>query len=254
MPTINLRNPFRRDGTRPPLRQRAASLKAAAARAIRGEAPSPGTADPALIALEAEFWAATAAFNEVDTAIGVAYDAYEEPPMPAALRVSRLDWIEHTIPRADTAPAPGGRMRFLPYSRRHVEELRGRRHMMSVPGLGDQRPNPRAQERGDAIVTAWDTWRAEIAAAKQAVGLPALLATRDAAIERRNKVLARIHETPARSLADFVLKARIASAVCQGEPLRPADRELSIEDDDAMPYAITADLLALAGDSMATGA
>ncbi|AWB26176.1 hypothetical protein DA075_35485 (plasmid) [Methylobacterium currus] len=98
MPTINLRNPFRRDGARPPLRQRAASLKAAAARAIRGETPPLGTADPALIALEAEFRAAAADYYAADTAIGVVHETYEEPPMPAALRVSRLDWIEHTIP------------------------------------------------------------------------------------------------------------------------------------------------------------
>ncbi|AWB26175.1 hypothetical protein DA075_35480 (plasmid) [Methylobacterium currus] len=126
--------------------------------------------------------------------------------------------------------------------------------MMSVPGLGDQRPNPRAQARGDAIVAAWDAWQAEIAASREAVGLPTLLDARYAAVERRDKALARIQETPARSLADLVLKARIASAVCDGLSLRPADRDLLPDEDEAMPFAITADLLALAGDSVATGA
>ncbi|TNC05120.1 hypothetical protein FF100_36145 [Methylobacterium terricola] len=123
-----------------------------------------------------------------------------------------------------------------------------------MPSLSGQRPDPQAQARGDEIVAAWDAWQAETAAARQAVGLPPLLASRNAAIERRDKALAHTHETPARSLADLVLKARITSAVCDGLSLRPADRDLWPDADEAMPFAITADLLALSGARAMTGA
>lgn len=44
MPSLNLRNPFRRNAARQSLRQRAAALKAAAARVIRSPEQSPGPA------------------------------------------------------------------------------------------------------------------------------------------------------------------------------------------------------------------
>lgn len=46
MPSLKLRNPFRRDDTRPSLRQRAAALKASAARVIRRQSRAAKTAAP----------------------------------------------------------------------------------------------------------------------------------------------------------------------------------------------------------------
>jgi hypothetical protein len=254
VPSLNLRNPFRRDNSRPPLRQRAAILKAAAARVIRGE-PSPlGTVNPVLVALEAEFQAATVAFTEADDEVGAAYERYIEPTMPDALWPRNDDWVMDTIPRPDTVPITPGRHRVLPYGERHAEELRGRRHVVKVFSRRDPVPCRPAQERGDAIVAAWDSWQASIAAARQAAGLTPLLEARGVAGERQRAALSLLHETPARSLSDFALKARVASAVCDGLPLRPADRALFSDDEEAMPFAITADLLALSGSHTATGA
>ncbi|GJD66597.1 hypothetical protein [Methylobacterium frigidaeris] len=254
MPSLNLRNPFRRDGSSQPLRQRAAILKAAAARVIRRE-PSPlGAANPVLAALEAEFQAANAALSEADAALGEVQAPFEEPDRPKALEPQRRDWMLHSIPRPDVMQLADRSLKPLHYGLVQVEELRGRRHMKRAHGFGDWVPDPMAQARGDGIVAAWDAWQAEVEAAKQAAGIPPRLAAWEAALDHRDEVLERIHQTPARSLADFALKARIASTVCKGEPLSPADRRIPTDYEDAMPYAIAAELLALSGDRTATGA
>lgn len=254
MPSLNLRNPFRRDGTRQPLRQRATNLKAAAARVIRGE-PSPlGAASPVLAALEAEFRVATAVLDEADRALVEVQAPFEDPVRPAALMPQQRDWMLTSIPRADLMPLGNGRSKWLPYGWAQVEELRGRRHMYRPIACMDPRPDLIAQARGDEIVAAWDAWQAETEAAKQAAGIPQRFAAYSAALACRDEVLKRIHQIPARTLADFALKARIASAMCLGEPLSPADRGIPTDHEDAMPYAIAAELLALSGDRAATEA
>jgi len=254
VPSLNLRNPFRRDGARPPLRQRAASLKAAAARVIRGEPSSPGAANPVLVALEVEFQAAAAALAEADRALGEVQAPFEEPDRPAALNHQHRDLWLTSIPKPDLMPLASGGAKVLPYGLVQVEKLRGRQHTYRPTAFMDPRPDPIAQERGDAIVAAWDAWRAEVEAAEQAAGLSQRRAAWSAALDHWNEVLERIHQTPARSLADFALKARIASAVCQGELLSPADRGIPTDHDDAMPYAIAAELLALSGNRTVKGA
>ncbi|TNC05121.1 hypothetical protein FF100_36150 [Methylobacterium terricola] len=91
MPSLNLRNVLRRDSNRPTFRKRAAILKAAAARVIHG-VPSPlGATNPVLSALEVEFKDAIAELTKADDAIGRAYEAQDEPLMPAALLPKRID-------------------------------------------------------------------------------------------------------------------------------------------------------------------
>ena len=81
-------------------------------------------ADAALIALEAEFLEADAAFRNAADALGDARDLYEEPPIPAALKVWSNDWIYSSIPRPPIKPLQDGRCLLLPYGEAEVEILR----------------------------------------------------------------------------------------------------------------------------------
>ena len=213
--------------------------------------------DADLLVLEAEFLAAHRAVEDAYAAYALAGDAYENPPVPRELRVWRNDWIIKSLPRThtQTLETVGGKVVLVAhYGVEEVAQLRGVRCLRPSYGTaGDLQPDgsralpdAKAQERADAIVAAWDRWQAEIAAAKEAANLPALIAAHGAAQDRRAPVLERLRGAPARSLAGLGVKARIALAVDGNADLKRTGREeYGADDPQAFIYDLAGDVLAL---------
>ncbi|MCJ2074774.1 hypothetical protein MKK68_03790 [Methylobacterium sp. E-016] len=213
--------------------------------------------DAELLALEAEFLAAHRAVEDAYAAYALAGDAYENPPVPRELRIWRNDWIIKSLPRphTQTLKTVGSKAVLVThYGAEEVAHLRGVRCLRPSYGTAGELqpdgtralPDAKAQERADAIVAAWDRWQAEIAAAKEAASLPALIAAHEAAQDRRAPILERLRGTPAGSLAGLGVKARIAVALDGDADLKRTGREeYDAEDPQAFIYDLAGDALAL---------
>lgn len=221
--------------------------------------------DVELLALEVEFVSAHRAAEDAHAAHAMVWDDYEDPAVPAALRVGRLDWITKGIPGTwvDSYETVRGKLvRTVHYGEREVAQMRGVRCVRpAYGGSGELQPDgthgvpdTRAQERVDAIVAAWDLWQAEIVAKKEALGLPALIIARDAARDLREPILERLRATPARTLAGLGAKARVAFALDGDADLkRTGFEEYDVENPAAFVFDLAGDVLVLTGAPRAEG-
>lgn len=215
-------------------------------------------ADAVLITLEAEFLAAEAAVVAAADAHSDAWDRYEQPPTPVALKVWSNDWVFSSIPRPRTQPLGGGRALVLPYGEAEVEILRSQPCLghfvggvegdLQPDGVSRVRPDPRAQARADAIVTAWDQWQQQIQEARAALNLDALDAAFDAARAARDAVLQRIREATARGMAGLAVKARIAANMSAVEdPKAHGLKHHGADDNEGLLYDLAGDVLGMTG-------
>ena len=247
---------------KPSLKQRAASLKAAAAKAIRPLPPkAPARDDAELLALEVEFLAADAHVMTTSDRLVVAEDAYVAPPTPVALCVYSHDWMFNGIPQTRMTDLGGGKARVHGYGRDEVEFLRanpcmgvyvgGKEGELQPDGVSRKRPDRQAQARADMIVSAWDEWQAALATAREAVDLPALEAAHERALEQRDAVLMRIREARAMSLVGLGVKARAAASMWIADgaaEMRINASGFSAADADGLLYTLAADAIEIVGE------
>lgn len=214
--------------------------------------------DADLIALQAEFLAAEAALNAAADAHADAWDRYEEPPIPVALKQWSNDWIYSSIPRPRLITLADGTALVRPYGKAEVEILRaqpclghffgGTEGEPQPDGVTRVRPDPRAQARADAIVAAWDQWQELIRAARAELDLDALDAAFEAARVERDAVLQRVREATAQGLAGLAIKARIAANMAAVEdPKAHALKHHDTDDDRGLFYDLAGDVLAMTG-------
>ncbi|MCP2083965.1 UNVERIFIED_ORG: hypothetical protein J2W74_005230 [Methylorubrum zatmanii] len=94
MPSLNLRNPLRRDPNRPTLKQRAAAIKATAGRVMRRRAievaPAAPGADPRLTAMVADLLEARRKLNDPSVPDGPEADALGERETDLSIAVHRF--------------------------------------------------------------------------------------------------------------------------------------------------------------------
>jgi len=167
--------------------------------------------------------------------------AYEAPEIPRELRVFNFD-ISDGFPlpyRTSTG--------YAPYGLEQVEELRatprmgvfigGKPEGELLEGGGYRKVDKHAQARAEAIIAAWDDWRAEVDRRERALDIPALRMAARTATEAQDAAALRARALKAHTTRGLIVKAEIAAGVI---PWRDRDAEAATRDaDDEVGFLYT---------------
>ncbi|TXN65122.1 hypothetical protein [Methylobacterium sp. WL6] len=221
MPSLKLSNPFRRSADRPSLRDRAAALRATAAR-VMGEAKPltsvKATDDAVLVALGREFEAAVteaAAAEEACSKVTARAGAFPEPSACLVFRevdypfgLRRMSCHPSALEGLPITHEDIDWMRRGPRRRQVLREARPGEHGWRDYGgkVPEMQPWLEAQARADEILEAWDAWQAAQVAHDAEHGVIEAEARAETAHAKVGDLLDQMTALPARTAEGLCVK------------------------------------------------
>jgi len=218
-------------------------------RALHGNAlPGP---DAELIEIGQAWPGLVAEMKRTLDSLEEANEAYEAPEMPRELKVYGYDVAGGFPLPHQTANG------YAPYGLNQIEELRatprmgvfigGKPEGELLAGGGYRKVDQHAQKRAEAIIAAWDEWRAEVDRRELALDIPALRMAARTATEAQDAAALRARALKAHTTRGLIAKAEIAAGVI---PWRDRDAEAARRDADdevGILYTLVSDALSVLG-------
>ncbi|KQP35963.1 hypothetical protein [Methylobacterium sp. Leaf100] len=207
--------------------------------------------DAELVSIGQEWPGLVAEMKRTFDRLDDANEALNAPEMPRELRVYGYDVASGFPLPHQTAKG------YAPYGSNQIEELRatprmgvfigGKPEGELLAGGGYRKVDQNAQKRAEAIIAAWDGWRAEVERRELAHDIPGLRMAAQAATRAHDAAALRARSLKAHTARGLIVKAEIAASLIPWADRDAQAEKLDADDEVGILYALVSDTLRVLG-------